>query len=92
MKMTLAQIPQTPTTKEILVNYIINKDPIDSLTEEFPDDIDLWNLQWEFLEFNTKTVYRYWTKLIQFGGTEDGQEWSDFILNGYLQVYIDEEL
>ena len=92
MKMILTQMPSSPSTKEILVNHIINRDPIDSLTEEFPDDIDLWNLQWEFLEFNTKTVYRYWTKYIHFGGNDAGQEWSDFILNGYLQVYIDEEL
>lgn len=88
-KIELKEMKQL-STKELLIEMINYQSPLDNLTEEYPDDIDNWKMKWEFIEFGTQTVYRYWEKYISIEDLEE--EYSDFILNGYLQIYKDEEL
>lgn len=78
-KITIAEHKHL-TTKELLIDMIKYQAISDSLTEEYPEDIENWVLLWEFNDFASKTTYRYWEKFVSL---ED----HDFIVNGYLQIH-----
>ena len=67
-------------TDELLLEQIKYQYQIDSFVDDFPNDIENWNLEWQFDDFRSETTYQFWIKFYEIENDE-------FIINGYFSKY-----
>jgi len=68
-----------PNTLELFKQLVEVKVPIDSWLDSMPEDIDTWNIEYEFTDYPGKVEYRC---LIKHYDIEDG----NFIVNALIET------